>query len=107
LDGARWVGTRGKTPSFAELAGTPFGEIVARITEIVQKECGRSKEEQEPSQQPKRQKEPQTIEKGQTTDQVQGSLGKPEKIVNLGPKQIYVYKDLKVTFINGRVADVQ
>jgi len=53
------------------------------------------------------QTEPQTIEKGQTTDQVQASLGKPDKIVNLGTKQIWVYKDLKVTFVNGKVSDVQ
>jgi hypothetical protein len=51
--------------------------------------------------------EPQQIEKGQTPDQVKASLGNPEKIVNLGAKQIYVYKDLKVTFLNGKVADVQ
>jgi len=38
---------------------------------------------------------------------VQGSLGKPDKIVNLGTKQIWVYKDLKVTFLNGKVSDVQ
>ncbi len=53
------------------------------------------------------QAEPQTIQMGMTLDQVQSTLGKPEKIVNLGAKQIYVYKDLKVTFIGGRVADVQ
>ena len=51
--------------------------------------------------------EPQTIQLGMTPDQVQGSLGQPSKIVNLGPKQIYVYKDLKVTFLNGKVVDVQ
>ncbi len=44
---------------------------------------------------------------GQTTDQVQSALGKPDKIVNLGSRQIYVYKDLKVTFVNGKVSDVQ
>ena len=33
--------------------------------------------------------------------------GQPEKTVNLGSKQIYVYKDLKVTFVNGKVSDVQ
>jgi hypothetical protein len=27
--------------------------------------------------------------------------------VNLGEKQIYLYKDLKITFINGKVSDVQ
>jgi hypothetical protein len=50
---------------------------------------------------------PQTIQLGQTVDEVQGILGQPEKIVNLGAKQIYVYKDLKVTFVKGKVADVQ
>ena len=53
------------------------------------------------------QAEPQTIQMGMTTDQVQGALGQPAKVVNLGPKQIYVYKDLKVTFFNGKVVDVQ
>ncbi|HME33783.1 MAG TPA: hypothetical protein VKF84_01000 [Candidatus Sulfotelmatobacter sp.] len=62
---------------------------------------------QQPAQQQAPAAEPQTIEKGQTTDQVQGSLGKPDKIVNLGAKQIWVYKDLKVTFLNGKVSDVQ
>ena len=51
--------------------------------------------------------EPQQIEKGQTPDQVKAALGNPDKIVNLRPKQIFVYKDLKVTFINGKVSDVQ
>jgi cell division protein FtsN len=58
-------------------------------------------------QQQQPQTEPQSIEKGMTTDQVEGAMGKPEKIVNLGPKKIYVYKDLKVTFLNGKVFDVQ
>jgi len=47
-------------------------------------------------------KQPQTIQMGQTMDEVSASLGQPEKIVNLGPKQIYVYKDLKVTFVRGK-----
>lgn len=64
-------------------------------------------QDQQAAQQPEQQAEPQTIEKGQTTDQVQAALGKPDKIVNLGPKQLYIYKDLKVTFVNGKVVDVQ
>ncbi len=51
--------------------------------------------------------EPQSIEKGMTPDQVEAAIGKPDKKVNLGTKVIYVYKDLKVTFINGKVSDVQ
>jgi hypothetical protein len=62
---------------------------------------------QAPAQQQAPPPEPQQIEKGQTPDQVKAALGNPDKIVNLGTKQIYVYKDLKVTFINGKVSDVQ
>jgi hypothetical protein len=51
--------------------------------------------------------EPQQIAKGQTPEQVKAALGNPEKIVNLGAKLIYVYKDLKVTFLDGKVSDVQ
>ncbi len=57
--------------------------------------------------QQQQQAEPQSIEKGMTPDQVEAAMGKPEKKVTLGIKQIYVYKDLKVTFVNGKVIDVQ
>jgi hypothetical protein len=53
------------------------------------------------------QQQPQTIQIGQSINDVVSILGRPEKIVNLGAKQIYVYKDLKVTFLNGQVADVK
>jgi hypothetical protein len=58
-------------------------------------------------QQDQQQAEPQSIEKGMTPDQVEEAMGKPDKKVNLGTKMIYVYKDLKVTFLNGKVSDVQ
>jgi hypothetical protein len=64
-------------------------------------------EQEQPPQQEQAQPDPQTIQLGQSTDEVQAALGKPEKIVNLGPKQLYVYKDLKITFVNGKVSDVQ
>jgi hypothetical protein len=64
--------------------------------------------QQAPAQpQPEQQAEPQTIQLGMSPDQVQGALGKPDKIFNVGAKQIYVYKDVKVTFLNGKVSDVQ
>jgi hypothetical protein len=50
---------------------------------------------------------PRQIQKGQTPEQVKAALGEPDRIANLGAKRIYIYKDLKVTFINGRVFDVQ
>jgi hypothetical protein len=50
---------------------------------------------------------PATVAIGQSTDEVVAILGQPEKILNLGAKQIYVYKDLKVTFVKGKVTDAQ
>jgi len=48
-----------------------------------------------------------TIILGQSIGEVTAILGRPQQIVNLGAKQIYVYKDMKVHFVNGKVADVQ
>ncbi|MGB6497933.1 MAG: hypothetical protein WBF09_13135 [Candidatus Acidiferrum sp.] len=50
---------------------------------------------------------PPTIQLGQTTDEVIAIMGQPDKIVDLKTKQIYVYKDLKVTFVKGKVSDVE
>jgi hypothetical protein len=50
---------------------------------------------------------PATISLGLTTDQVVGILGQPKNIVDLGAKKIYVYQGIKVTFNDGKVADVQ
>ncbi|HZT29372.1 MAG TPA: hypothetical protein VFA33_05790 [Bryobacteraceae bacterium] len=48
-----------------------------------------------------------TISLGQSTKEVEDLLGRPERIVNLGPKITYIYKDMKVIFQDGKVADVQ
>lgn len=57
--------------------------------------------------QPAQQAQPQTIEVGMTPDQVTAAMGQPDKIVKLTSKQIYIYKDMKVTFVGGKVSDVQ
>lgn len=63
----------------------------------------------EPARQPGSapQAEPARIALGQTTDQVTASLGQPDKVVDLGNKKIYIYRDLKITFLDGKVSDVQ
>jgi hypothetical protein len=48
-----------------------------------------------------------SVELGQKPEQVTAALGMPDKIVNLGPKMIYVYKDMKIVFQDGKVSDVQ
>jgi hypothetical protein len=51
--------------------------------------------------------EPVNVQQGQTIAEVEQALGKPLKILTVSNKVIYVYHDLKVTFTNGKVADVQ
>jgi hypothetical protein len=51
--------------------------------------------------------DPTEVSEGQTIDQVVAALGQPTKKAKVGPKEIYYYKDLKVTFIDGKVKDVQ
>jgi hypothetical protein len=48
-----------------------------------------------------------TVKLGMSTDEVKKSLGNPDKIVDLGAKQIYIYKDMKIVFIDSKVSDVQ
>jgi hypothetical protein len=50
---------------------------------------------------------PQTLGLGMTVDQVVGILGQPQRVATVGTKQIYSYKDLKVTFVAGKVTDIQ
>jgi hypothetical protein len=44
---------------------------------------------------------------GQTIAEVLAILGQPVRIADLGPKQIYQYKDLKITFVGGKLTDAQ
>jgi hypothetical protein len=50
---------------------------------------------------------PKTIALGQMKDEVVGMFGQPQKIANLGAKEIYYYPDMKVTFVNGKVSNVE
>ncbi|MGD0000737.1 MAG: hypothetical protein ABSE21_11625 [Bryobacteraceae bacterium] len=50
---------------------------------------------------------PPTITIGQTIDQVTAAMGQPLRKAVVGKKTIYFYKDLKVTFVDNKVSDVQ
>ena len=50
---------------------------------------------------------PITVALGQSTSEVIALLGQPTRTADLGSKQIYFYKDMKITFTDGRVTDVQ
>jgi hypothetical protein len=92
------------------LANTSAGQIEDAIGQVFAISNGESQPPpqagggQPPPDQPA---EPQTIRIGMTIDQVVAAMGKPQNIVDLGAKQIYVYPNLKITFVNGKVTDVQ
>ena len=48
-----------------------------------------------------------TIALGQTRLQVVAAFGPPLRKAALGAQEVYVYKDMKVTFTNGKVSDVE
>jgi len=51
---------------------------------------------------------PPSIAIGQTKDQVLAGFGQPVRTAKLaGTKEIYFYKDMKVTFTNGKVSNVE
>ena len=51
--------------------------------------------------------QPKTITLGQTKDQVLAIFGQPQRVANLGTKEILYYKDMKVTLIRGKVTNVE
>jgi hypothetical protein len=50
---------------------------------------------------------PPAIKVGQTQDSVVSALGQPDSVDASGDKQVYIYKNVKVTFINGKVSKVE
>lgn len=44
---------------------------------------------------------------GFSPEQIVNTFGWPKRIINLDAKVIYFYKDMKVIFVNGQVADVR
>lgn len=48
-----------------------------------------------------------SIQLGQTRDQVISALGQPDRRAVVGAKEIFFYKDMKITFQDGAVSDVQ
>ncbi len=49
---------------------------------------------------------PVEIVVGMNSDQVRAAMGKPTQVVKLGPKEIFVYQDIKVTLVNGKVTSI-
>jgi hypothetical protein len=50
---------------------------------------------------------PVTINLGDSISQVVASMGQPDRIAKIANKEIYFYKDMKITFVDGKVSDIQ
>lgn len=48
-----------------------------------------------------------TIGIGQSPEQVTAAFGQPQRMAKVGVKQIYYYKEMKVTFTSGKVSNVE
>jgi hypothetical protein len=48
-----------------------------------------------------------TVSQGMTIDQVIAMMGQPTRVADLGAKKIYSYPDMKITFVDGKVSDIQ
>ena len=50
---------------------------------------------------------PPTITIGESSTQVLQAMGMPQQMIDLGKKKTYVYKNMKVIFVDDKVSDVQ
>jgi hypothetical protein len=97
-------------PMFAEIAPPPDPNVA---TELSQQSTDGNQAEQEALSQtvgsanPALVAPPKTLALGQTTAEVVAILGQPGTIADLGVKIIYFYPKAKVTFLNGKVSDIQ
>jgi hypothetical protein len=50
---------------------------------------------------------PPTITMGESSSEVLQAMGMPLQMIDLGKKKTYVYKNMKIVFLNDKVSDVQ
>jgi hypothetical protein len=93
---------RGTTPTPDEVA-----QLVAQAFKVDAPQAeAPAAQAQEPVAAAKPAGETKTIKIGQTRDHVISVFGEPTKIVQLGKKEIDYFPDMKVTFVDNKVTDV-
>ncbi len=111
-------GMRGPTPLQASisfqydggLAGVTTRQLLDDIGEwlFAEGEAGQAAADSPPAAVPRAAgSTTSTIRLGQTQGEVTAILGPPEKQILLGAKTIFVYRDLKVVFVDGKVIDAE
>ena len=100
-------GTRGPTPLQASVRFRYGGGVAATSVAEILADVGVWFKEEGETRQTVIPQATKTVQLGQTEEEVVAIMGPPEKKVLLGAKAIYVYRDLKVVFIDGKVADAE
>ncbi len=98
------VNVNARQSAFVEAAPPPDTQVATELNQEVQAATALETE----ATQDASQGAPQiTISLGQSTADVVAMLGNPKQVINLGTKQIYVYDRMKITFLGGKVTDVE
>jgi hypothetical protein len=112
-------GTRGPAPLQANVRFLYDGGLAAVSTQLVMENIGtwfRTDEEVRDEARDRARSESKaktgdkptgTVRLGQTEAEVEAILGTPEKKILLGSKSVFVYGNVKVIFIDGKVADAE
>ena len=91
---------KGQTP--------PPDQVLATVAQVIKTDGGDAAQAPDPQQAAAgAPADTKTIALGQTKDQVVQSFGQPTKVVQLGAKEIDYYSDMKVTFTNNKVTNVE
>jgi hypothetical protein len=94
---------KGQTP--------PADQVLASVAQVIKTDGGgdgaQAPEQQQAASDAAAPAATKTIALGQTKDQVLQSFGQPTKVVQLGAKEIDYYSDMKVTFTNNKVTNVE
>jgi hypothetical protein len=93
--------------AYAAAAPPPDPNVAAQVQQVDQQSSQAETDVNTQASQDSGAAAPETVDLGQTTDQVQAILGAPVRVANVGPKVIYYYNDMKVVFTDGKVTDVQ
>ncbi len=101
------TGARGATPLQATTRFQYAGGLGAVGSRQVMKDIAQWFRSEEEIRHAPEARETRTIHMGQTLEEVTAIFGAPEKKLLLGPKAVFVYRDVKVVFIDGKVVDAE
>jgi len=105
IAGVRYYGTlkfsygKGASPAPEQVLSL-ISEVLRNDSQSAQVASSQTAAELEPTQ-------TKTVSPGQSKSQIEAMLGPPTRTFKIGTKETYFYPDMKVTFVNSKVTDIQ